>query len=248
MPSWPAKDPDARLDYAYTIPLDTGDAVDDYLITQLEGDANLEGQGTLAGSPAVDDDGNNGQQITAIWINGGTPGETNIFKISWDTTGGRTDERVITLAIVEAEALELTGYAKPTAQDLIDRYPAFAGVAVSTIEYWLKDAERSVDTSWLEGDYAPALMLQACHMMTLIGLGTGAEAAAAAAGASGFKRMRSGSLDLERFDSGDGGTAGGYDATTYGQQFARLLRQNKAGPRVMGTGTWPPPVPPYGVA
>ena len=38
-----------------------------------------------------------------------------------------------------------------------------------TIRTWLTDAERFVDRSWAEGDYAAALMAKAAHEMVLLG-------------------------------------------------------------------------------
>lgn len=134
-------------------------------------------------------------------------------------------------------------YTVPDAADLKAAFPAFAAVDDDVITYWITRAGRSVDESWTEGDYAHAMMLLAAHLMVGQGLGTGAAAAAAAAGASEFKRMKSGALDLERFDSADGSGSGGYASTSYGNQFLVLLRQNKGGPRVMATGAYPPPYP-----
>lgn len=132
-------------------------------------------------------------------------------------------------------------YTAPTAAELKAAFPAFAAVDDSTVDYWITRANRSVDQTWTEADYTFAIMLLACHMMTINGLGTGAAAEAAAAGASGFKIMRSGALTLERFDNTSAGASAGsgYDATSYGQQFYALLRVNRGGARVTPTGTVP---------
>jgi len=120
-----------------------------------------------------------------------------------------------------------------TATELKTIFPVFAAVEDATAEYWLTRAARVVDAEWPEDDRDHAQMILTAHLLTLQGLGTGAEAQAAAAGASGFKTMRSGALTLERFgESGEGG----YDATSYGKQFKALLRLIKGGPRVTGTG------------
>ncbi len=130
-------------------------------------------------------------------------------------------------------------YTDATAADLKAAFPRFADVEDATVEFWLTRARRSVDQTWTEGDYAMGQMLLACHLMTLAGLGTGAEAAAAAEGAAGFKSMRSGSFSLERFDNGNGGAQSTIMSTSFGQQFSALARQNVGGPRVMPTGTVP---------
>lgn len=248
MPAWTAKDPDAVLDYTYRIRLDAGDSIapGDYTFTKLSGDVVIDSH-ALAALPTTDEDGIYGQVVT-VWLSGGTDGETAVFEATWSTVGGRDDDDHITIAIVDdPSVLAYTDYAKPSPSDLIARYPAFAAVATTTIQYWLTDAERMVDTSWLEGDYAVGLMSLAAHNMTLIGLGAGATAAAAAAGASGYKVMRSGALTLERFEDSSSSGSAGTASTSYGSEFAALLRRNKAGPRVMPTGAWPVPAGyPYG--
>ncbi|WP_426163091.1 DUF4054 domain-containing protein [Sandarakinorhabdus sp. DWP1-3-1] len=113
-------------------------------------------------------------------------------------------------------------------------FPAFAAVLGATIDFWLTRAARSVDDSWTEGDREYGRQLLAAHLMTEQGLGIGAEAEMAAAGAGGFKSMKSGSLSLDRGDTGV--AAGAYGGTAYGRQFALLLRQNRGGARVTGTG------------
>lgn len=134
-------------------------------------------------------------------------------------------------------------YTPPTPANLIQRYPAFAAVPTPTIQYWLTDAERFVDTSWMEQDYAPALMALAAHNMVSAGLGTdGALASVVPAGVSKFK---SGVLDVS---FSDGATAdrlsGALTASRYGGEFQLLRRRNKAGPRVSATGSIP--CGPYG--
>lgn len=129
-------------------------------------------------------------------------------------------------------------YTLPTPAELIIRYPSFVDVTTGTIQYWLTDAERFVDESWTEGDYAPALMAMAAHNMTLAGLGT--EAAAVAGIPAGVSKFKSGSLDVS---FAEGATAdrvtGALSSTRYGSEFAMLRRRNKGGPRVTPTGTLP---------
>lgn len=126
-------------------------------------------------------------------------------------------------------------YTPPTYAQFKARYPRFAAVPEATYDAFLPEALRQVDRTWTEADYQPAVMLYTAHLLTLEGLGTGAEAQVNAQGAGGFKVMRSGSLTLERFSGKDGGAASSdpLDATSYGGQFKALRRQNLAGPRVI---------------
>jgi hypothetical protein len=126
-------------------------------------------------------------------------------------------------------------FTAPTPDDLKTAFPAFNDVEDAAVTYWLTRAARVVDSGWGDDDGPHATILLAAHYLTLQGLGTGAEAEAAAAGASGFKRIKSGSLEMERADGG----SGEYDTTAYGRQFQSLLRTVRGGPRVTGTGTLP---------
>lgn len=127
-------------------------------------------------------------------------------------------------------------YTAPTAAELKAAFPAFDAVADETVEFWIVRANRSVDTSWTEGDYAFAIMLLACHLMTGAGLGTGTDAEIAAAGLSGVSRLKSGTLDVSfAGDGANSGDASGYGGTAYGRQFAALLKQNRGGPRVIAS-------------
>lgn len=236
MPSWPAKDPDAVLDYVYRIPLSAGDSVASTTpwVTKLSGDVVIDDQ-ALTAAPDTTAEGY-GQDVT-IWLSGGTDGETAVFKIEWATADTRTDDDIITLPVVahELDVLALTGYAKPLPGHLIARYPAFAAVPVSTIRTWLSDAERFVDTSWAEGDYAAALMSLAAHNMALAGIGTGN--ASLAGVPVGITRMKSGSLELGFTDAAaNARMSGTFTATRYGQEYQTLLRRNRGGPLVSSTG------------
>lgn len=237
MPNWPAKDPESVLDYTYTIPLDEGDSVATSTFEKLSGGVVIDSQDRLA-------------DLWTVRLSGGTDGETAVFRVAWTTAGGRVLDDIITLAVAANEVTELVlaGYAKPSAQHLIARYPAFADVDVGTIRVWLTDAERYVDESWMEGDYAPALMALAAHRMATAGLGTGNSTGDLPAG---LTQMRSGSLSLS---FGEGAAkdraAGAFASTVYGSEFAVLLRRNRAGPRVAATGAVPadPFVYPHGEA
>lgn len=239
MPSWPAKDPDAVLDYVYRIPLSAGDSVASHTLTKLSGDVVVDnGDGDLAAAPDTTAEGY-GQDVT-VWLSGGTDGETAVFKIEWTTADTRTDDDIITLPVSarEIDALILTGYAKPLPGHLIARYPAFTAVPVSTIRVWLSDAERFVDTSWAEGDYAAALMSLAAHNMALAGIGTGN--ASLAGVPVGITRMKSGSFELGFTDAAaNARMSGTFAATRYGQEYQTLLRRNRGGPFVSPTGVLP---------
>lgn len=245
MATWCSKDPDAVLDYLYTIPLDAGDSIasGDYTFEKVSGDVAIDSE-SLAAAPNTNADGLYGQELIA-WLSGGTDGETNVFRVTWTTDAGRTDDDIITLAIAESDPIILTGYAKPGSQHLIMRYPAFAAVPVATIRYWLVDAERSVDQSWIEGDYAAGIMALAAHNMALAGIG--ADSSVLVDIPAGITRMKSGSLELGFTDvAANARMAGSLMATRYGQEYALLLKRSRGGPIVQPSGALPYGYPAFG--
>lgn len=125
-------------------------------------------------------------------------------------------------------------YTAPTPDQLQARYPAFASVLDATIQVWLTDAERYVDETWMEGDYAPAIMALAAHNMALNNIG---EQTAAAAFPAGVTRFKSGAMDVTISDTAAAAQArGGYGSTSYGREFQLMLRRNFGGPAVVAAG------------
>lgn len=240
--SWPAKDPDAVLDYIYRIPLDAGDSVSSLTpwVTKLSGSVAIASQ-SLAGAPDTTTDGY-GQNVT-VWLSGGTDGETAVLKVEWSTAQSRTNDDIITIPIASSHVpdLVLSGYVKPVPGNLVARYPAFASVPTNTVQSWLTDAERYVTDVWSEGDYPIGLMALAAHNMALAGLG--ADAAAFSGVPVGITSMKSGSLSLNFTpQAANARLVGDLTATRYGQEYSALLQRNRGGPRVADSG-----IPPFGV-
>jgi len=128
-------------------------------------------------------------------------------------------------------------YTAPTPDQLQARYPAFATVADATIQVWLTDAERFVDESWAEADYAPAIMALAAHNMALLGLEVTTGAGSLPAGVTRFK---SGTMDVTLSEAAaSAASKGGYASTVYGREFQLLLRRNFSGPSVVAAGVVP---------
>jgi hypothetical protein len=126
-------------------------------------------------------------------------------------------------------------YDLPSPSDLIARYPAFTAVDPTTIQYWLTDAQRYVDTSWIEGDYAPALIAHAAYDMARVSVPGLAGAYEAELVAGGVTDFQSASVRLRFSDEAvKAAVAGGYGSNIYGIEYYALLRRNKAGPRVVG--------------
>ena len=121
-------------------------------------------------------------------------------------------------------------YVAPDPTELKERYPAFASVATETIQYWLDDAQRIVTTSWIEADYAPAIMALAAHEMARLGLNG---ASGSVGGLQGVTSFKSGTFSANFSDEAvKASVKGGYASTSYGQEFVTYLRRNRGGPRV----------------
>lgn len=116
------------------------------------------------------------------------------------------------------------------------RYPAFTAVDVPVIQYWITDAGRTVDASWSDTDRDVATMALAAHNMVLRGLGTDEAAASIRDGTAGFRRIRSGSVDIERLDKATSQARDQYQQTPYGPEYLELLYRNRGGPRVTSPG------------
>lgn len=125
-------------------------------------------------------------------------------------------------------------YVDPTPNDLRTRYPAFADVPESRIQYWLDDAHRYVDQTWSEPDYAPALIARAAHSMAEAG-----EAPGAVQLPEGVTKFKSGAFDAEiSADAVKLSLTGGLQATRYGRDFLDLLKRR-------GTGMGVAPAAPF---
>jgi hypothetical protein len=225
---WPAKDPDEKLDYSHDFApdLDAGETLVAGSTINIIADA-----GVTEWKPQEI-----GDTFLKIWLQGGTEGEQAQFTAHAVTSAGRVfEEENIFLPITAgiAAAVYPGGYAAPTPGNLVALYPEFGDVSAITIQANLDKAARAVDESWMEGDFGAGRMALAAHFMAMSGLGTSTEARLAAAGVDGFKSMASGSVRLERSDKAS--KASGFDSTRYGQEYKRLLRVNKGGPRVTGT-------------
>ncbi|MDO8800052.1 DUF4054 domain-containing protein [Phenylobacterium sp.] len=115
-------------------------------------------------------------------------------------------------------------YTTPTAADLKAKFPTFAAVADGVVTSAITDANRQVDESWLEGDYANAIMLLAAHNLALDGHGASREIQLL-----GFKRVKVGPLELERAASSSDAAAGSLGSTSFGVRYAELRRLNFSG-------------------
>lgn len=243
MASWTAKDPSSTLDYVYRIPLDAGDSVASIAavtFTRLAGTATIQST-SLAAAPATTSAGY-GQDFT-VWLSGGVDQETDVFKIVWTTVQARTNDDIITLPVIanaQLPTLDLVNFTAPLPGHLQQRYPVFATVAASTIQFWLTDALRFVKNNWRASDYPIGIMALAAHNMAIQGLVTDANAAQIPGGVDRFKM---GPMEISLTQQAANAKLGGdLSSTRYGVEYQTLRMANTGGPRVAASG-----VPPYGL-
>lgn len=119
-----------------------------------------------------------------------------------------------------------------TVFDLKARYAIFAAVPDATVQLFLDDALPYVATWDDEADKGQ--MLLAAHEM-IVAKVPGIVQDAAALIPAGVTRFKSAGMELAVSETAaNRSIAGGYGATTFGEQFAVLLRRHNGGPRLVG--------------
>jgi hypothetical protein len=205
--------------------------------TQLDG-ATIESTAWALITPAgvTLSDEEHDDSFVYVVISGGTDGLIAEIQNRVTTSDGRLLEETKRLPIVSSAGAETSGYTVPSVAAFVTRYPRFANVPIEVIQDALAEASDRVDTTWREADYGRAIMFYAAHVLTLDGQGTGTEAQLAGEGLGDFQRIKSGSLDVSRFDRAKGEASSTLSATSFGKRFAELQRLNFAGARIVPGG------------
>jgi hypothetical protein len=115
-------------------------------------------------------------------------------------------------------------YTLPTAAEFKTRFPTFSAVADATIDAAILEASGSVDETWIEEDYQPAIMLLAAHNLTVEGQGASNEAAL-----SGFSSLSVGPLSISVAQGGSRELPGEIRSTSFGRRYMAILRRNHPG-------------------
>lgn len=124
-------------------------------------------------------------------------------------------------------------YDVPLPSELKIRFPIFASVSNVIVDAAIVEANRQVDDSWTEPDFAPAIMYLAAHNMVMEGVVsiTGAPSPVTTGPLTG---MSTGDASESYAQSRTGGIdMGQYGATEYGQRFAALRKRNVGGPVII---------------
>lgn len=125
-------------------------------------------------------------------------------------------------------------YTLPTAATFKAKFPTFLAVGDPTITLAIQEASASVDTTWIEADYQPAIMYLAAHIMTIDGVviaGSDLGSAGGVINAGLVSEMKVGDVQVKLAGasggSGGAGAATGLRSTGYGLRYLELLRRNQ---------------------
>jgi hypothetical protein len=121
-------------------------------------------------------------------------------------------------------------YVLPTAAQFKARFPAFAeDYEDAYVDAILLEASASVDESWAEADYQPAIMYLTAHLIATDASGAHEEGEEIDTGGAGIASESFGPLSVSyaRESSSAAVSTSGYESTVYGRRFLALLRRNK---------------------
>lgn len=126
-------------------------------------------------------------------------------------------------------------YTLPTPAQLKTKLPAFASVPDATIQDAIDEAKASVDESWIEADYQPAIIYLAAHLLALNGVLWSAALAGPVGGliaGGAVSEAKVGDVMVKLGGSsggavgGSAGSGSGLASTPYGKRYLELLRRN----------------------
>lgn len=136
-------------------------------------------------------------------------------------------------------------YETPTATAFKARYTEFDPVSDARVDVFISEALSSVDNSWVETDYQPAIMALTAHKLVLEGEPQRSSDPSALVDVNNLgrkiKTRKVGDVSTEfegtemsasANDKGSSFTLG-LSKTSYGQRYLQLLKLNAAGMRVV---------------
>ena len=127
-------------------------------------------------------------------------------------------------------------YAIPTPADMKAYLPAFADASDAWLASGIAEATGSVDTTWAEADYQPAIIYLAAHLLTLRSAGQASTAGFEVNGmmtAGGLTKAKVGDVEIGFADNGGTVAVTNGDrfyGTVWGRLFLNLRRRNALPP------------------
>jgi len=128
-------------------------------------------------------------------------------------------------------------YTPPTRADFLERFPIFDDAElypVTTIDLVLAEAISSIDETWREVDYAPAILYLTAHLLSTDNSEAGSDVEF-----GGIAQVASesfGGMSISYSSNSSSGSLASnelYGSTEYGRRFLALLRRNITGPVVI---------------
>lgn len=123
-------------------------------------------------------------------------------------------------------------YTAPTREEFLARFPIFADKDEAVVDACLLEATNTVDTSWREVDYAPAIMYLAAHLLAVDNSAEG-ESVSVGGGGGAIASESFGGMSIS-YDGGgaaaDAAAKSQWGSTEYGRRFYAMVKRNKPGP------------------
>lgn len=128
-------------------------------------------------------------------------------------------------------------YTKPTYDQFVERFPIFGDREESLISSLIDEAANSIDQTWRELDYQPAILYLAAHLLATDNSAEGEEVQFGSAGGGAISSESFGGMSISYATAGSAGSGSlsaseAYGSTSYGRRFLQLLRANRGGPLV----------------
>lgn len=127
-------------------------------------------------------------------------------------------------------------YTKPTVAEFQARFPIFEDADEAAIQIVLDEAFNSIDETWRELDFQPAILYLAAHLLATDNSGEGEEVEFGNAGAGAVASESFGGMSISysqgNSSAGSLSASEAYGSTSYGRRFLQLLRANRGGPVV----------------
>lgn len=131
-------------------------------------------------------------------------------------------------------------YVVPTPDDFFNRFPVFGEKDPVQVQALITEASGKVDNSWLEADYAPAILYLTAHLLVLDASQEDEDPAIGPAGSGQVISSESISgMSVSYFNPSSSPTNRGgmvaseLEMTEYGRRFRALLINNRGGPLVV---------------
>jgi hypothetical protein len=119
-------------------------------------------------------------------------------------------------------------YDVPTLDQFTTRFPVFENRDEDQIQQCIDEASRSVDDSWVEGDYQPAIMYLAAHLLmtdeSQVGDNPVIGPTQGGVSAEHFGPM---SITYKDFPEGSLSSSETFGTTSFGRKYLSLLHANK---------------------